>query len=167
MTSHLHDLVERVQEAGASLSVNGDKLRVRTTAPMPDELVEELRQAKPALLEHLRGDGWDAEDWQTLFQERIAIAEHDGGIPQEEAERQAFTDCIEFWLHRNPPSPSGPESCVHCQSAVERVGEDAIPVLARNGHVWLHHQCWESWMARRRAEAVQALALVGLTEIAQ
>ncbi len=52
MTAHLQKLLERVQDAGAKLSVNGDKLRVETAAPMPPELVDELRQAKPALLQH-------------------------------------------------------------------------------------------------------------------
>ena len=52
MTAPLQNLLERVQDAGAKLSVNGDKLRVETTAPMPPDLVEELRQAKPALLQH-------------------------------------------------------------------------------------------------------------------
>ena len=56
MTSHLQHLLDRVHEAGASLSVNGDKLRVSTTAPMAPELVGELRQNKPAILDHLRGD---------------------------------------------------------------------------------------------------------------
>ena len=85
MMANLHDLLERVQEAGANLSVNGDKLRVRTTAPLPDELVNQLRQAKPQLLEYLRCNTWDAEDWQTLFQERITITEHDGDLSPEEA----------------------------------------------------------------------------------
>ena len=56
MTSHLQHLLDRVHEAGASLSVNGDKLRVATTAPMAPELVDELRAAKPQILNHLRGD---------------------------------------------------------------------------------------------------------------
>ena len=164
MTAHLHELLDRIQAAGVNLSINGTKLHVRTKTPMPDDLVEELRQAKPALLEHLRGDGWDAEDWQTLFQERIAIAEHDGGLAPKEAERQAANDCIEFWLHQNPPLPSGPERCAHCRNAISRVGEDGIPVLTRDGHTWVHHQCWESWVAQRRAEAETALAVFEITK---
>ena len=114
MTVPLHDLLDRVHQAGASVSANGDKLRVETTAPLSDELVSELREAKPALLQHLRGDGWDATNWWALHQERISIAEHDGGLSGIEAERQAFEDCIAFWLHRNPPPASGPETCTQC-----------------------------------------------------
>ena len=53
MTEHVHDLLDRVHQAGARLSLNGDKLRVTTTAPLPDELVEELKAAKPALIDML------------------------------------------------------------------------------------------------------------------
>ncbi len=68
------------------MSANGDKLRVEITAPLSDELVSELREAKPDLLEHLRrpdgvaadpGPGATAECWQTWYGECAAIREFD------------------------------------------------------------------------------------------
>ena len=53
MTAHVHDLLDRVHQAGARLSLNGDKLRVTTTGPLPDELVEKLKAAKPELIDML------------------------------------------------------------------------------------------------------------------
>ena len=50
MTAHLHNLLDQVHEAGGRLLMNGDKLRVEAPAPLPDELVEQLKAAKPALL---------------------------------------------------------------------------------------------------------------------
>ena len=53
MTEHLQILVDRVQEAGGRLLLNGDKLRVEAPAPLPDELVDQLRAAKPELIDML------------------------------------------------------------------------------------------------------------------
>ena len=117
MTAPLQNLLDRVQDAGAKLSVNGDKLRVETTAPMPPELVEELRQAKPALLRHL--NRWDATDWLTFREERAAIMQFDAGLP--DAESRAFECCISEWLIRNPPPPSGPGACLHYSGTYHRI----------------------------------------------
>ena len=41
---------------------------------------------------------------------------------------------------------------------LERVQEaGAIPLLARDGHTWVHHGCWESWLDHRRQLAKEAL----------
>ena len=161
MTMQLHDLINRVQEAGASLSVNGDKLRVATTATLSDELIAELRAAKPALLKHL--SEWDAEDWTAFIEERIAIAVHDGGLDETAARCQAYNCAITEWLCLNPPAPSGPDSCAHCQHPLGQAGEDGVPFLAAGkGHTWLHHNCWDDWMSAQRAAAAAALAEFGI-----
>ena len=161
MTMQIQNLINRVQEAGASLSVNGDKLRVATTATLPDELIAELREAKPALLKHLTA--WDAEDWTAFIEERIAIAIHDGGLDEAAARRQAYDCAIVERLFQHPPPPGGPESCAHCRQPLGRAGEDGVPFLAGdNGHTWLHHGCWDSWMAQQREQAALALAGFGI-----
>jgi hypothetical protein len=163
MTAPVRDLVARVQAAGGSLLLDDGELFVEAPTPLPDELVSELSQAKPALIQHLRCDGWDATDWWALYQERIAIAEHDGGLSAEQAMHQAFEDCMAFWLHRNPPLATEPEHCAHCHQSLGRVGAHGIPVLAgENGHVWLHDTCWNDWMVCRRTEAGAALAAFGV-----
>ena len=45
---------------------------------------------------------WDADDWRGFFEERAAIAEHDGGLSRPEAEARAFEFCIVEWMNRNP-----------------------------------------------------------------
>ena len=42
MTAHLHNLLDREQEAGGRLLLNGDNLQVEAPAPLPTELVEQL-----------------------------------------------------------------------------------------------------------------------------
>lgn len=42
-------------------------------------------------------------------------------------------------------------------------GRDDLPFLTGGGrHMWLHSGCHGDWTAQRRAEAVAALAILGL-----
>ena len=106
---------------------------------------------------------WDATDWQALYDERAAIREYDGELPRPEAERLALNDCIDWWLTQHPPEPTDDVVCVHCSDPLD---DDAIPVLAGyNGHTWLHGRCHHSWLAKRRAEAEQVLAAMGVAAV--
>ncbi len=106
---------------------------------------------------------WDAEDWRAFFDERASIAEHDGGLPRADAERQAFECCVVEWLWRNPPPASGLAWCAHCGQPLGEPGRDGLPYLnGYGGHVWMHAGCHGEWTAQRRAEAVAALAIFGL-----
>jgi hypothetical protein len=106
------------------------------------------------------GGGWDAEDWQTYFDERAAIAEFDGGLSRAEAEALAFECCIGHWLTIVPPAIADDGNCPGCN---QPLGEQAVPVLrAGGGHVWLHHGCIEKFTVRRRMEARRALTEMGI-----
>ena len=158
MTSHVHRLLDRVAAAGGSVAVDGENLELSAPAPLPVELVDELRQSKIDLIRHLRGDDWGATDWWVFREERIAIAMHDGEMPEPNAQRQARDECITHWLHRNPPKPIDPDVCVGCGHPIGTPGNDGVPFLAgEHGHVWIHHCCHRPWMARRREEATAEL----------
>ena len=53
MTAHAQDLIARLQAAGGRLSVEDGQVFVEAPAPLPDELVEQLRAAKPVLINML------------------------------------------------------------------------------------------------------------------
>ena len=107
---------------------------------------------------------WDAADWREYFEERAAVAEHDGGLSRADAERQAYECSLSEWLQQHPPPASGPAWCVHCGEPLGEPGQDGLPYLTGNGgHVWLHCGCHGDWSAQRRAEAVAALAGIGMT----
>lgn len=107
--------------------------------------------------------GWHARDWRAFFDERAGIAEYDGELSRAEAEREAFKHTVAEYLARNPPEPSSPEACVHCDLLIEEVGRDGIPVLAGEaGHVWLHHDCHRPWRSKRSHHASQALTRMGV-----
>ena len=86
------------------------------------------------------------------------------GQQNTENERCAFEAAVINWMNSNAPVKSDPNGCAACGKSLGRIGQDSVPVLSGNGvHVWLHHGCHGDWMAQRRAEAVQALAGLGLT----
>ncbi len=139
--------------------------------PSAGERVDAAKVAKPAqetrscatFATFAGGEHADAHYWQAYFDERAGIAEHDGGLSRIDAEWQAFECCVVEWQWRNPPPASGPERCAHCGQPLGESGRDGLPFLTGDGgHTWLHSGCHTGWTAERRAEAVAALATLGL-----
>lgn len=104
-------------------------------------------------------DEWNATDWRAYFDERAAIAEFDGGMARQDAERMALDHCVTEWLNRNP-ARSDPGRCRGC-------GENGgrAPLLAYGGgdaHTWLHGSCWPAWYDSRQKRAAAALREMGV-----
>ena len=106
---------------------------------------------------------WDADDWRGFFEERAAIAEHDGGVSCAEAEARAWKWTVAEWLNQHMPR-SESDRCACCGTS-NRNGTGVVVPFGTEaaGHVWLHPECHGPFMARRRAEAVAALAEMGVT----
>jgi hypothetical protein len=71
--------------------------------------------SSPEIVAWLRPDqdGWTDEDWKALFDERVRIAEFDGGLPRSEAEALAVEICVIEWLlSRDNSRPSKPTSII-------------------------------------------------------
>ena len=66
------------------------RLKVSAPAPLPHELIQQLRAAKPDLLTLLASSKPTRTDAE---EERAAIVEYDGGAPREWAEGFARLDC--------------------------------------------------------------------------
>ncbi len=161
------DIIAQVRAAGGRVIIIEDRLKVRAPLPLPDKLVAELRLHKAEVLAFLqdRKPVWTPEDRQAHFDERAGIVEHDGGLSRADAEQRAFECCVMEWLWRNPPPATGPERCAHCG---EPFGEDGLPFLTGDGgQGWLHNGCHGDWTAQRRAEAVEALAILGLRPLTE
>ena len=107
-------------------------------------------------------DGWSAEDWQAFFDERAGIAEFDGGLPRLKAEARAFACCAVEWLNRNPVrSLAG--RCPGCGGG-DHAHDSLLPFgTEMSGHSWLHSRCWPAWHKVRKAEAMTALAAMGIS----
>ena len=100
------DALRLAQENGVHLEVEGvDLILVADREPAP-RVLEAIRHHKADIVALLTAseDDWTAEDWRAFFEERVGIAQFDGGLPRPEAEARAFECCLVEWLNR--PSPN-------------------------------------------------------------
>ena len=150
--------------AGIQLGVDGEDLVLTASVPPPGAVIDLLASLKTEVLALLRPteDGWSAEDWHVFFDERAGMVEFDGGLPRAEAETQAFACCVTEWLNRNPAhSPAG--RCLGCGDR-EHTYDPLLSYGAEpTGHAWLHSRCWPAWYDARKAKAVSALAVMGIS----
>jgi hypothetical protein len=99
-------------------------------------------------------NGWSTADWQAFHDRRARTV-----LPRSKAAARAFAWCVAEWLNREL-KPSPPGRCVVCGGA-ECPHNPLLPCGTRT-HAWMHDGCWPAWRAGREAEAVAALAAMGL-----
>jgi hypothetical protein len=158
------DAIRAARAAGIGLGIDGDALTLEAGTAPPPAVVDLLARHKAGIIALLRpaNDGWSGEDWLAFFDERAGIAEFDGGLSREQAETRAFACCVFEWLNRNPvSSPRG--RCLVCGRS-EHAQDKLLPSGTEQiGHAWLHSRCWEAWHTSRKAEAVSALSIFGIS----
>jgi hypothetical protein len=128
-----------------------------------DRWLPAIRPNKAEIILLLRAgaDGWLVEDWRIFYDERVAIAEFNGGLKGVEAELCAFKCCFAEWLVRNAVY-SSPDRCFGCGGS-EHVYDPLLPVgIGGAGQVWLHSCCRPAWYSGRKTEAIAALAAMGI-----
>jgi hypothetical protein len=92
MTAVAVNMLAALRAAGGEVKLaSPGRLKVVATTPLPDELIEQLRAAKPDLLV-LLSKTRAADTWPDEQEERAAIIEHDGGVPHAWAEALARLD---------------------------------------------------------------------------
>jgi hypothetical protein len=154
--------------AGIDLSIDENDLVLEAASEAPYAVLDMLRQHKGDIIkllqsERLGGDSLSAADWQGFFEGRAEIAERHGGLSRAEAEAQAFACCFAEWLNRNPMR-SPPGRCFGCGGyGYEGSHNPLLPFgIGNAGEVWLHSGCCSAWYAGRKAEAIAALAGMGV-----
>ena len=155
--------IRAARAAGLTFHVEGDHLIIEApSAPSPD-LLDAVSRHKAEILKFLRHDtaSWTEEDWRTHFHERAGIAEYDGGLGRRQAEELAFEQCVAEWLMRHSVR-SDPGACLRCGRMEDERGIVLPFGIKASGHAWLHFDCWPSWISQRRADAVAALATMGI-----
>jgi hypothetical protein len=155
--------LKSARAVGIRVRADGDDLELEAAAPPPSDVLDLLLRHKADILRLLRqaDDGWSPNDWQVFFDERAAIAEYDGGLPRDKAERRAFACCVTEWLNRNP-TPSMPSRCLGCGGG-EGPSDPLLPFgTDTSGHAWLHRTCWPAWHRARETEAIAALTSMGI-----
>ena len=158
------ETLKAARAAGVHLGIDGDDLVLEAASAPPAAVLGALSRHKAEIMELLRPaeDGWSGEDWQAYFDERAGIVEFDGRSPCAQAEAQAFACCVVEWLNRNPArSPAG--RCLGCGDR-EHTHDPLLSYGAEpTGHAWLHSRCWPAWYDARKAKAVSALAVMGIS----
>ena len=103
------EAIRLARESGIRLGVSGQNLTLDAARKPPAQVVDSIRRHKAdivALLTPRAVGGWDATDYRAFYNERAGIAEHDGGLCQEHAERRACEETVCQWLALNPPAVS-------------------------------------------------------------
>jgi hypothetical protein len=119
----------------------------------PDQVLVALRDHKQIVVTELR-------KWRRIFDRQVATIMRKRGLPQLEAERAAYDIVLIERLNATHPD-TDPSRCAHC-GQTETQSNILPPIGVGDRHTWLHSGCWAPWRDRRRAEAVEQLAVMGI-----
>jgi hypothetical protein len=153
------------QENGIRLGIAGADLILDAKQEPAPAVLEALKRHKTEIVALLVADQDECsrKDWLAVFDERAAIAEHDGGQTRAAAEQMAFEHCVVEWLNRQPGSADR-YACAGCG----KPGSNDSVIVPIGTHPanqsWLHPGCWPQWHQDRLAAARQALMALGISE---
>ena len=66
------ELLQKCRELGATFTPSNDRVKIKAPLPLPDDLVSELKKAKPQILKELfyerrdQANYWLLEEWRRL-----------------------------------------------------------------------------------------------------
>ena len=156
MSEPIPTLLCELHRAGGRLHLEAGRARVTAPAPLHDDLMVRLRQAKPQILALLAIVG----DHRSLFEERAAILEHDAGYSRAAAELAAWDEVETAW-HFEHGEPAPFDECGGCGG---HIGIPEALTLPDGARVHLAgFDCLTRYSDRWRAEARDALMALGLT----
>jgi hypothetical protein len=101
----------------------------------------------------------EARKWRRTFERHLATVMTVRGLRSDAAEKVAFENTVTEFLNATHPD-TDPNRCAHCRRA-ETPGEVLLPIGV-GPHSWLHSSCWAPWRERRKAEAINQLAKIGI-----
>lgn len=147
-------LVLQVSDAGA-LQVTGPAASVERWLPA-------LEREKPAILAALNGRerSRGKTTWRAIYDERVACG-RETGLSGAAARANAYAGCLAEWLDRTF-MPSDAVACALGEDCRRRHGPLLPYGVEQTGYVWLHPECRPLWAARRKIQAVKALAAAGV-----
>lgn len=92
-------LIAELRASGVRVALDGADIVLEAEQEPRAELLARVRTAKAELVFQLLRVA-DIDQWLATYTERAAIAEYDGELPRDEAERIALWGCYEAWLRR-------------------------------------------------------------------
>ena len=160
----------QLAQAGVTILLTPEgNLRVRARRGyLTQDRLQAIESQKADLVRELRAvtlpeaNDWTAADWRKHFDERVAIAEINGGLSRQRAEARVYEGCVTEWINQHPEL-SDPGLCAWC-GRQDQSGHTVVPFGADGrGHTWLHPECWAQWYQDRRERAQAALSAMGIT----
>ena len=177
--------------ADVEVRLDGKDLIVSAASEPPDDICAMLSRHKPAIVELLQAAPADAaaalarraqfkeqaaavlglrrptaagggRGLAACYGEKAAISEFDHGMPRRQAEKHAVEHCISEWLYQHPMASDADDGCPVCGDT-DRPNDPLLAIGLGGGQVWAHRECAPAWRAGRIAEAVTALAAMGIT----
>ena len=145
---------------GIRFSIEGEDLVLEAASAPPVAVLASLALEKAGIMALLKSGmvTWQADDWVTLFNERVAISEIEGGLDRLVAEINAFEDCVDRWMVNNPPLIANQHSCAMCSLGADGSSLTNIVIAGRNGTSGiLHSECAPKWANQTRWQARRAL----------
>jgi len=154
-------LLHELDAAGVAVTIDDQgELRMRGRGPRRDDLINQVRAMKPEIMRILaRGEPRTSADWRAYFDERAAIAEFDGRLCREKAERLAAFYCRQIWYEQNPPPDPGAGHCCHCGRQITGISR---MISTGSWMRWLHAECEVPFADARRRESTESLAAAGI-----
>jgi hypothetical protein len=95
-------------------------------------------------------------EWRRRLENTVGTIMRVRGLPLAEARKEAFQSIVVDYSNATFPGDGDLNRCAHCRK-LETPLEVLIP-LGVGPHAWLHRSCADPWRARRREDAVAALA---------
>jgi hypothetical protein len=140
------DLLAAVRAAGGTFKIAGDRLRVEASAPLSDDLLARLRQAKAEVMAAL------ATDWRRLYCEAIAEYRTAGHAWNKAA--------LAWYVARGTPTLG--DLCAGCGKPL--AGTEIIDLWphGERAHAGGDYKCILAYGRRWRRAAAAALAPYGI-----
>ena len=162
--------LDAARAAGIEVRLDGKDLVLSGASAPPTDVLDMLRRHKLSIVALLQRppcratllqpiQPWDPDDWRAFFDEQVRIAEYDG-LSRSAAEARAFDCCVAEWLYCTSVITQ-PGPCPICGDA-DRPNDPLLAIGFIGGRYWLHKGCVKAWCTARRAEAVAALAAMGI-----
>ena len=161
-------LIEAVHEAGGTIALAGDRIRLSAAAKLPDNLVEAIRASRDQVIQALyrtrskRPDGNSPTTWRVWFHERMEQHRRlgrDGVL----AWSLTWGEAENIWHQRYGAKPD-PSNCAGCGELLP--GRERLTLGDGAAVHWDEGaglDCLAAHGTRWRAEAGAGLAASGLT----
>ncbi len=162
--------LDAARAAGVEVRLDGKDLVLSGASAPPTDVLDMLRRHKLSIVALLQRpllpgaapqpiQPWDPDDWGAFYTEQVRIAEDDG-LSRPAAEARARVNCVAQWLYLKL-EVTQPGPCPICGEQ-DLPNDPLLAIGMIGGRYWLHIGCVKAWCIARRAEAIAALASMGI-----